>query len=340
MSEPRPAASAAPAPPMLDRRIEGPQAWTRTGLAAADWRLPVDGAVLEELHGLAAALRADPMPTPLLDPAEFGPLAATRALMERARAVLDEGVGVVILDRLPLDAWSQDEGIAVYWLLASLIARPVAQKWAAQPGFGQMIYSVTDLGRPPGQGVKVDVTNHELTFHTDNSSNHTPPDYVALLCLRPAAAGGISKVASCYSLHNALLARFPEVLPRLYRPVLFDRQREHAEGDPETLANPIFEWDDRRLTIRLSVGRIRRGYEVAGVEIDAETERALAALETVQEDPELWQDFLFQRGQVQILNNRFLGHLRTAFTDGPTEETKRHLIRLWLRSGGRRCFRG
>lgn len=331
--------TAPPAPPMLTRRVEGIQAWTRDQLIVADWRLAVPPEAIAELHGLVASLRADPLPTPLLEPGMFA-LPACRALMARAREITDQGVGVVILDRLPLDAWSEQEGIAVYWLLASMVARPVAQKWAAQPGWGQMIYSVTDLGRPPGQGVKVDVTNHELTFHTDNSSNHTAPEYVSLLCLRPALAGGISKVASCYTLHNMMLERHPQLLPRLYRPVLFDRQREHAEGDPETLANPIFEWDGGKLSIRLSVGRILKGYEVAGVPIDPEGKAAIEALMAVQEDASVWLDFLFERGQVQILNNHFLGHLRTSFTDGPTPETKRHLIRLWLRNAGRRSFRG
>lgn len=71
---------------------------------------------------------------------------------------------------------------AVYWLLAQLVGRPVGQKWSD----GRMIYSVTDLGRLSGNGVRPDVTNEEQSFHTDNSYNISPPDHVGLLCLRSA----------------------------------------------------------------------------------------------------------------------------------------------------------
>ena len=35
--------------------------------------------------------------------------------------------------------------------------------------------------------------------------------------------------------------------------------------------------------------------------------------------------------QMQFVDNRALGHSRTAFDDYPDPEQKRHLVRLWLR---------
>jgi hypothetical protein len=43
--------------------------------------------------------------------------------------MLDDGPGVVVLDRLPLERMSRAEAIDLYWLLASMLEPPVAQEW-------------------------------------------------------------------------------------------------------------------------------------------------------------------------------------------------------------------
>jgi len=70
------------------------------------------------------------VPTLLLLPAHFA-LAATARFMEEARRRLDEGPGFVMLDRLPVDAMSRDEAIALYWVLMSLLEPPVARSGRA-----------------------------------------------------------------------------------------------------------------------------------------------------------------------------------------------------------------
>lgn len=79
------------------------------------------------------------------------------ACVLRARLLLKNAVGLVI-------QWSSDEATAVYWLLCSMIERPVAQKRD-----GTLIYSVRDAGKPVGNGVRADVTNVEQIFHPDNA---------------------------------------------------------------------------------------------------------------------------------------------------------------------------
>jgi len=51
-------------------------------------------------------------------------------------------------------------------------------------------------------------------------------------------------------------------------------------------------------------------------------------------------DFDLEPGQIQFVDNRALGHSRTAFVDYPEFERKRHLVRLWLRDRGRRAYAG
>ena len=67
---------------------------------------------------------------------------------------------------------------------------------------------------------------------------------------------------------------------------------------------------------------------------------ALDALTTIINDPALYTEFHFEPGQMQILDNRRLGHKRTAFEDWPQPERKRMLIRLWLRNHGRPFYNG
>ena len=164
----------------------GAATWTSATLEESDWLVRIGADVATEITAAAERFRANPLPTIALRTEDFE-LDASAAMMDAVRQRLDQGVGFTLLDRLPVEDMTLDEANAVYWLLTSLLGRPVAQKWE-----GRMIYGVTDLGRPPGNGVRPDVTNAEQSFHLDNSYNVCPPDYVGLLCWRGAKEGGIS----------------------------------------------------------------------------------------------------------------------------------------------------
>jgi len=256
--------------------------------------------------------------------------------VQRVRKQLDDGVMFAVLDRLAVGEMSHDEATQLYWLLANLVARPVAQKLD-----GSMFYGVLDTGATmkPGSGIRPTVTNVDLTFHNDNSYNQTPPHYVTLLCLSRAKKGGLSRVMSVQTVHNELLEKHPEVLPRLYRPFWYDRHREHDPDDVPYFAAPIFEYDGG-LRARLALSEIYGGYQLRGEAMDAETQCALAAVQSVFDTPELRVELDFQPGQIQFVNNRATGHARTEFVDGERPDEKRHLIRLWLRDAGKRGYRG
>ena len=64
--------------------------------------------------------------------------------MAEAKAVLDRGCGFVVLDRLPVRELGRERSKDLYWLLSSLIARPVAQAFK-----GMMLYMATGLPRRP-----------------------------------------------------------------------------------------------------------------------------------------------------------------------------------------------
>jgi alpha-ketoglutarate-dependent taurine dioxygenase len=313
------------------------QAWTRDTIAPNDWTVVLSAAALAELRAVRDEIRRAPVPMFLLDPRDFE-LDACRAVMDEVRRVTRDGPMFAVLDRLPLDEMTRDEAIAIYWLLSSLLARPVAQKLN-----GQMFYDVMDTGAKlkPGSGIRPTVTNVDLRFHNDNSYNETPPDYVCLFCLHPARSGGTSQVMSVATVHDALARRHPELMPRLYKPFWYDRHAEHQPDEPATYAAPIFErGPDGAVKARLALSEIHAGYALRGERLDNETAAALDAVQSVFDLPELHVELQFESGQIQYVNNRATGHARTEFVDFPEPERKRHLVRLWLRDGGKRGYRG
>ena len=113
-------------------------------------------------------------------PEDFA-LDASRAFMREVKRTIDDGPGFAIVDRLPVERWSQSGARAVWWLLASLVARPVAQKWD-----GTSIYDVTDLGKPARQ--RRAARRHQLPSRT--SIPTTATTRAAALCRPDVPAHG------------------------------------------------------------------------------------------------------------------------------------------------------
>ena len=135
---------------------------------------------------------------------------------------------------MPMEELREKEMIGCYWVISQLIGRTVAQKWD-----GTMIYEVTDTGLPFSYGVRGSYTNVELVFHNDNAFGISLPKYVSLFCKNPAKEGGVSRFCSLYSIHNRMLEKYPQKLERLYQPMMFDRQKEHADGAPKTVTDVL-----------------------------------------------------------------------------------------------------
>ena len=321
---------------MIQQTIEGASAWRRGDICTEDYRVVLDGPCLDEILRVADEIRNHPLPTILRTPADFD-MTNCHAAMADVRRILKQGVRFAVVDRLPLEELSQDEAQCIYWLLSSMVARPVAQKLD-----GTMIYDVHDTGAQalPGSGIRPDKTNIEIRFHIDNAYNTTPPEIVGLLCLKTAKSGGTSRVLSFHTVHNALLARHPEHLPRLYQPFWFDRQKEFFSGEPETFFAPVFEDEEGELRARFSVHQINGGYAMKGKPVDNEGAAALAAALDIFEEPDIAMNFEFAPGEIQFVDNRTLGHSRTEFEDYAEPERRRHLVRLWLRDHGRRAYTG
>ena len=204
--------------------VFGSMAWCASELQDREWRFEVDSEVRTELEQIVAEALGSQRLVTAQHPDDFR-LCAARKFMASVRQTLKHGRGFALVSGLPIEDWGQYGSTLAYWLLSSLIARPVAQNIA-----GTLIYDVRDTGRKPepGAGVRPDKTNVEQFFHNDNAYNRRQPEYVGLLCINPALEGGCSGVASICTIHNELRRRYPDVLPRLYKSFFFDRQNERA----------------------------------------------------------------------------------------------------------------
>jgi hypothetical protein len=112
---------------MLTEIVASERAWRGESLRPGSWVMPIPSECLDELAQALASLRAHPLPLFLLRPEEFE-LEACRAFMKDVRRQLDDGLMFAVLDRLPVEIMSPEESAALYWLISTLLARPVAQK--------------------------------------------------------------------------------------------------------------------------------------------------------------------------------------------------------------------
>ncbi len=207
-----------------------------------------------------------------------------------------------------------------------------------QTNAGDLFYSVrdeglrieSDYGKP---GVRTSKTNAGFEFHTDSPSRlagHTP-EFIALYVSQVAKSGGESALVNACHVHEIMERERPDLLARLYEPYWVDRRAEVPAGEEPIVPVRVFSRDDhgdltvRYLRLYIAKGHEQRGAPLAGLDLEA-----LDFFEAVMNRPGLAVTIPMERGEVQIINNRFLLHSRTEFTDYPEPERKRHYVRIWL----------
>jgi alpha-ketoglutarate-dependent taurine dioxygenase len=309
---------------MLTEPIQDERAWTQaTAGQLIQWYRPLPPRLAT---ALAEVVERAPTAQPLTELRLTDELRRTwEESLAPARRDLAAGRGFVILEGL--DSLPARTATGCYWLLGQLLGEPFAQNVQ-----GTLLYDVRDTGQEVAAGARFSVTSYESSFHTDNSFGDEVLDYVGLLCLQTAKAGGISQNVNAYAVHNVLLREHPGVLERLYQPWHVDRRGGFCEGESPTVRRPIITWDGRELTVRYLRYWIEVGHDKAGQPLTADERRALDTFDAVLARPELRIEFALRPGEAYFINNRWILHNRTAFTDHPEPERRRHLVRLWLRA--------
>jgi hypothetical protein len=163
----------------------------------------------------------------------------------------------------------------------------------------------------------------KLSWHNDRA------DLVALLCLRKAAKGGVSRIVSATAIYNTLLERRPDLSEILFGDFYRSSIGDEVGTDAPYYMLPIFTMQGNAFTSDLSrvyIDQAQAFPEVPRLS-DAQTE-ALDMLDDLSE--ELCYEHMIESGDVQMLNNHVTYHGRTAFEDDAAAGRDRFLLRLWL----------
>jgi alpha-ketoglutarate-dependent taurine dioxygenase len=313
---------------VLTQTVPDRRAWCADTVGdPRSWYYPLPARCLSALDQALQDFRRQPRPTTEVQLPD-GLRAVCAPDLQPALQALEEGTGFVILEGVPPGRYSAAEFQTLYWLVGQLLGRPVEQNVQ-----GTLLYDVRDTGQDVRYGARFSVTNAESTFHTDNSFGADVLDYVGLLCLQTAKAGGLSQVVSAYAVHDRLRQEHPDVLATLSQPFHVDRRGGTRPGEPPTVRFPILHWEGRELLCRYLRYWIEVGHEKAGEPLTPAQVHALDTLDGVLAERELRAEFNLKPGDMFFLNNRWILHNRTGFEDHAEPERRRHYVRLWLRQG-------
>lgn len=279
--------------------------------APESWHIKIPGEALAELDDFSGA-------SPLISDPPLRGLRNTADFIGEVSSRLAYGPGIVVASGFPVE----DEGRTanLLWALGRVMGRAVPQ--TAQ---GSLIGRVEDLGadfnNPHHRGHQ---TRAALPFHVDRT------DVIALLCIRKAANGGQSLVASALTVHNILASEHPDLLDALYRPLPQDRRGEQYAGELPWCEIPVFALTDGQLIARY----VRRFIESSQRHDRAPrlTPLQFAALDAVDDilsrrDVVLAMDL--EPGEIQFLDNFSVLHARSSFNLAPAS-ARRLMLRLWL----------
>ncbi len=268
------------------------------------------------------------------------PLHALDELLDDIADELENGSGIMKLKGFPVDRYGEDDLRKLYFGLGTHLGTPVFQNRS-----GELMRAIRDegahVGRTYGQtqdktggtflsSYARTLTNGGLRFHTDRT------DVVGLLCVRQAMRGGVSTLASTPAIHNAILAKRPDLLDALFTDYWRSRFGEEGtgkDGSSTTRATayplPIFGVRDGKFTSHYSLTFIEAAQMAPDVPklSQAQKDAIDMLMATAQE---LCFEMTLEPGDVQFINSHVTYHGRTPFEDDASSGHDRLLFRLWL----------
>jgi hypothetical protein len=262
------------------------------------------------------------------------PLPEAQSFFDEVREELENGCGMLKLQGLDVRRYSEEDLRRIWYALGSHLGTPMYQN-----RFGEMMRDIKDEGMDVGTrlyGAALDasgkqflssgartLSSGQLRFHTDRC------DVVGLLCVRQAAEGGVSKLASSATVYNELRRRRPDLHALLCRPIPRSRFGEEAGGEHVTYDLPVFGSRDGKLTSHFSLTYIEYAQMMPNVRklTEAEHEAIQMLMDVAEEE---CFEMRFEPGDIQLLNNHVVYHGRTSFKDDEGKGQNRMLMRLWL----------
>jgi hypothetical protein len=240
-------------------------------------------------------------------------------LLER----LENGRGFAVLRGVPIDELSAPELEQFLLAFCSHLGRPVPQTRE-----GTLLCRVEDSGLDNRVGVvRGHKTRAALTYHCDRC------DLIGMLCIRKAAWGGESLLASAVAVYDELERIAPWHLAELTEQLPHDCRDEQRPGEPPWTLLPVFSPHEQRFVSRY----IRRFIESAERFPDAPRltpgqRGALDFLDAMLETGRFGSRLTLEPGDLQLINNYTVWHGRTEFHDHDHPLKRRLMLRVWLSS--------
>ncbi len=308
--------------------LGGAQAWR--GTAPANWHHRVDPMAAAEIE--RALERFDPAAWTRADATTL-PLPALTPLLAEISERLETGPGIQLVSGLPVAGKSVDALRALFLAIGRGLGTPLNQNRA-----GELMADITDEGatRLEERG-KIRTAEGEtflasrarvhssggLRYHTDRC------DVTALLCIRPAAEGGVNRLASAIAVHDEMARRRPDLARLLYQDIYRSRLGEEVGDNAEYYALPVFAHWRGHFTTHYS-----RTY-VEAAQLNPEVPKmspaqweALDLLASLAD--EVAFEWRLEPGDVLFLNNHVVYHAREPYEDSDESGRERLLLRLWL----------
>jgi hypothetical protein len=310
---------------VLGSTIVDPAAWRPEEFAGNErfaYRLSDDE--IAEIFAAVDSVERSAKPLKDVTKRDF-PLPRFAAAMAAFEDELIEGRGFVFVRGLPVEGRTPLQNAIAFWGLGAYMGVAVPQN--AQ---GHLLEHVRnaggDINSPTGRGYN---SPNALGFHTDTC------DLFSLMCLKTSKAGGEHRLCSSVTVYNEMLKRRPDLANELTFRFYRTRRGEVGPGEDPWMRQPVFSVQDGYFAARGASSTIKRAQSLPGVpKLTAAQTEAIAFYQTLCAELALKIDF--QPGDINFVSNHVALHARSAYEDWPELERRRHLLRLWLNSEGKR----
>jgi hypothetical protein len=311
--------------------LTGRSVWTGPELErSGDWIRVLDDTQRQEIDAALTHVRQRGFPLLGFGRNDF-PLRSTADLLAEISEELENGRGAVRLRGLDVTRYDDDSLRQIFWGLGCHLGTPLFQN-AKGESMGEVrdetrlaekTYEPIEAGKIASSRSRTRGTG-PLRWHTDRC------DVIALLCVRNAKAGGVSKLASIPAIYNEILRRRPDLLALLCQDYWRARPRdEDGAMAQRAFAMPVFAVEDGKITSQYSRTYVEQAQEFPDVpRLTAAQNEALDLLAQVADETCLHCPFV--AGDIQLLNNHVVYHGRTAYEDDAQAQQDRLLFRLWL----------
>lgn len=323
---------------MLMEPVTEPSAWRRTDLERdRSWEITLDAAQRAELgaaldHAERRALRAAEFTRADFELPQLAPVLA------RVLDSMEHGRGVALLRGLPVRNDDDEHNARLLWGLGLYLGRALPQHPRVNLGgyrdhlIATLVDQGLDYSRPETHGAQ---TGAAQKAHCD------PSDLVALMCVRPAASGGVSRIVSASAVYNEILRTRPDLLEALYRGYRHYLRKLVHEGSGDGLTPapiPVFSYHQGRLSCNFNTRTVQAGVQVLERALPPAEQQALDYMVALTESEALYYDMDLEAGDLQLLNNYTILHARSGWSDPPDPGQRRLMLRLWLKAPNARAL--